>query len=103
MPPLIEHILSLEQQANGIVQAAHEEAAAIAKRAETDAENERRRIQAATDQRLAAYREQAEEGFRAELARADAEFEAACRAIDAMSDASLKPYVDRVLARIEEV
>lgn len=97
---LIENILSLEAQANQVVEAAKAEA----KRLEADTEKRvaqaRAEVTAAVDQRVAAFRADAEAKVARELKSADEEFRAAGEKLSQIPAEKVAGQVKAVAARL---
>ncbi|GMV99734.1 MAG: hypothetical protein AMXMBFR84_08730 [Candidatus Hydrogenedentota bacterium] len=102
MPSLIESILTIENRAASVVQAAHAEAKTLAAKAEQDAARERQQIALDIEQKVAAYKARAEEQYSVAKAQQDAEFRQATQLLERISDTELRPFAESVVTRYQE-
>ena len=94
MSTLVESILSIEQEASAVVAQAHEEAAAVAKRADTEIRAHRAAVSEETGKRIEEFRGQAEARHRLDVAQADEDFTKTAAAIDQVQRAVLQKQID---------
>ncbi len=100
MASLIESVLSLEQQAGGVVAEAHAGAKKLEAETAERIEAIRREVSAAVEARTAEYRGQAEAKLEADLAAAAAEHAAAMAKLGGLSQALLDKQSALVVDRL---
>lgn len=101
MASLIENVLSLEQEADAIIAAAHAEARQIEERAEMELRARRETLEAEAAARLAAFREEAVARHREELAKAEQEAESAAASVRNLDKQALERQADKVVGRFK--
>lgn len=102
MASLIENVVSLEQEADAVVAAAHAEAKEIEKRSVEELAARRAAIETDAAARVEAFRQAAEARYAGELAEAEREFEAASSALRRLDAKAVERQADRVVARFGE-
>lgn len=102
MKTLVDHVLSIENEAAGILEVARAEAKRIEQDAGVGAAA--LRAAAATDaaQRVAAFREAAREKLERDIAAAEAEGKRALAALEHIRGETIERQVQRVIARFRE-
>lgn len=103
MKSLIEDILSLESQANQLVEDARAKAKGLDKEADAEIRRIQEQVAASVEQRTAAFRADAERKTQDELARAQAEHAQALAGLDRISDAAVQQHAQRVVARFRGI
>ncbi|NUM55848.1 MAG: hypothetical protein HUU46_19580 [Candidatus Hydrogenedentes bacterium] len=98
MPTLINNILAIEAQATDLVAKAHADAEAMDRRAEAEIASAREKLVAETDAKLAELEAATQERCKRELAGVEAEFQAACAAIDGISDSAIREHAAKIAA-----
>ncbi len=102
MASLIENVVSLEQEADAVVAAAHAEAKEIEKRSVEELAARRAALESDAAARVEAFRQAAEARYAEELAEAEREFEAASSALRRLDAKAVERQADRVVARFGE-
>ncbi|MBI4556826.1 MAG: hypothetical protein HY706_04520 [Candidatus Hydrogenedentes bacterium] len=102
MPSLVENVLSIEEQADQLVAEAQRAAKDLERQAEVEVDALRRELASGTDQRVAAYRQEAEARHRQALATAEAEFQAALCALEGIPQEVIRRQVDRIVSRLRD-
>lgn len=102
MEPLIESILGLENEADGILSAARADSAERERKAAQEAEAHRSQLEADVDRRLAAFEKEAEAKYKADVAQSEQELKASLESIDGIPTALFDKQVERVVARFRE-
>jgi hypothetical protein len=103
MASLMENVLSLEQEADALVAAAHAEAKDIEKQAETDLRARKEAIASETAHRIEEYKASAEARCREDLARAEREHEAATATLQTLDRKAISRQAENVVARFKEI
>ena len=103
MKSLIDDILSLEGQANTVLEDARAKVKDIEKGADAQIASIQEQVRTATDQRIAQYRAEVEKKHQEDLAQARVEQERALKAIEQVPEASVAAQVRRVVARFREI
>lgn len=103
MKSLIDDILSLEGEANSVLERARVQAKDLEKGAEAQMAAIQEEVRAAAEQRIAQYRAEAEKKHQADLAQARSSNERALKSIEQISESAVAGQVRRVVARFREL
>lgn len=103
MNSLIDNILSLEGEANSVLDRARAQAKEIEKDAEVQVAAIQEEVRTAAEQRIAQYRAEAEKKHQADLVQARAGHERALKSIEQISESAVAAQVQRVVARFREL
>jgi len=103
MKSLIDNILTLEIQANEILESRRKQAKELDKEAEAKVQADRQAIAAQVEQRVAAFRAQAEQKHKDDLAAAEAAFKQALAKIEGVSAQVIQKHAERIVARFREI
>ena len=103
MASLIENVVSLEAQANKIIEIAHSQAKDIENGAEVELRAQQAALEEEVTRRLDAFRQAGEARHEEELHAAEREFAAAIEAVDRLDVRAVQAQVDRVLAQFKEL
>ncbi len=102
MKSLIDDILTLENEANGLLEEARAKAKEIEKASTAKQAAIREEIMADVERRVAVFREEAERKHQEDIARAKAEHEAALAALDQIVDGVIADQADALVAQFRE-
>ncbi len=103
MPTLSDRVLSLEHQADAILDGAKAKSQGLAKEAEAQENAIRAELSASTATRLEAFRAEAQRRHEAELRAADDEAAQALAALDRIDPTLVDQLAAEVVARLREV
>jgi hypothetical protein len=102
MSSLVEKIVSLENEADSIVAAAHAEAQELEKSAAADIEAYRRKLSEDTEAKVSLFQKQMEEKHKASVVEAEEELVRALGAVGQIADDILKEQIDRIINKFSE-
>lgn len=103
MSSLIENVLTLEREANDLVAVAQRQAQQFDKDTASQMEGVRNELAAATDQRVEAFRHEAETRHERGLEQAEREHQEAAAALDAIGAPQVQRCAEQVVAKFHEV
>jgi F0F1-type ATP synthase membrane subunit b/b' len=103
MVTLVENIVSLENEADSIVDSARKEAQELEKSAMADAETYRRKLSVDTDEKISLFRKEMEEKHKASVVEAEAELVRALGAVDQIAEDVLRKQIDRIVNKFSEI
>ena len=102
MATLVDDIVALEREADGIIAQAQAEARQLEEAAHSEITAFRQVIARQVDERVAAFRDETEKRHRKAVAQAESEVSLALKAIDETPEEVLKKQVDRIIVRFCE-
>jgi F0F1-type ATP synthase membrane subunit b/b' len=100
---LIDSILSVENEANALIEQARAEAKALEKRADNEIAALQQEIAAKVEQQVAAFRETAGKRHEAEVAKEGIEARKALESVDRISGDLISRQVDKIVSRFREI
>jgi len=102
MATLVDDIVALEREADGIIAEAHAEAKQLGKAAHSEIASFRQEIAREVEERVAAFRGEMEKKHRKAIEEAESGLALSLKAIDETPEEVLKKQVDRIIARFCE-
>jgi F0F1-type ATP synthase membrane subunit b/b' len=103
MVTLVENIMSLENEADSIVDSARKEAQELEKSAIADVEAYRRKLSVDTDEKISLFQKEMEEKHKASVVEAEAELVRALGAVDQIAEDVLRKQIDRIVNKFSEI
>lgn len=103
MDTLVEKIVSLENEADSIVAAAHTEAKGLEKSTAAEIETYRRKLSTDTDAKVSSFQKEMETKHQASVIEAEAELVRALGAVDRIEENILKRQIDRIVGRFGDI
>jgi F0F1-type ATP synthase membrane subunit b/b' len=100
---LIDSILSVENEANALIEQARAEAKALEKQADNEIAALQQEIAAKVEQQVAAFRETAGKRHEAEVAKEGIEARKALESVDRISGDLISRQVDKIVSRFREI
>jgi len=100
---LIDSILSVENEANALIEQARTEAKALEKRADNEIAALQQEIAAKVEQQVAAFRETAVRRHEEEVAKEGAAARKALETVDRIPADLISRQVDKIVARFREI
>lgn len=102
METLVETILSLEKEADSLLEEARGRAKEIEEAAKADLVSYQQEMAREVEARVAAYRREAEEKNQAALAQVEAELQSSLEALDRLDESAVQRQVERIVARVRQ-
>ncbi len=103
MANLVEDVVSLEKEADGIVAQARAEAKELEKLAIAEAEAYRRKLAEETDQKVLAFQKEMEEKHKGSVAEMEKKLVQVLSSVDQLPDNRLKEQIDKIVAKFSEL
>jgi F0F1-type ATP synthase membrane subunit b/b' len=100
---LIDSILSVENEANALIEQARAEAKALEKQADNEIAALQQEIAAKVEQQVAAFRETAGKRHEAEVAKEGIEARKALESVDRIPADLISRQVDKIVSRFREI
>ncbi|MBN1615541.1 MAG: hypothetical protein JW950_13845 [Deltaproteobacteria bacterium] len=102
MAMLVDHIVALEREADGIIAQAQDEAKQLEEAAHAEIASFRQETARQLEERVEAFRNETEKRHRRAVEEAESELALALKAIDTTPEYVLKKQVDRIIERFCE-
>ncbi len=103
MVTLVEKIVSLENEADSIVAAAHDKARELEKSATADVEAYRRKLSEDMEAKISSFQIEMEAKHKASAAEAEEELARALGAVDQVAGSLVREQIDRIVNRFSEL
>lgn len=103
MVTLVEKIVSLENEADSIVAAAHDKARELEKAAMAEVDAYRRKLSDEMEAKISSFQKDMEAKHKASAAEAEQELARAIGTVDRIADTTLREQINRIVNRFSEL